>query len=321
MSRRVAVALSLALALPSFPAAAAGNGEAVSSKVDAARVHFQRGTDFYREGNYDAALAEFFKAQQLAPNYRLLYNIGQAQAERHDYVAAVRALTDYLAQGGAEVPEDRRAQVQNELSSLKTKISELTVTSNVVGAEVSIDGAPMGLLPLQTPLLVSAGSRRVTLAKRGYATVERTIIVSGEDKPKIDILLQSTSSSAPPKADVGPDSSRRESSPNVGAWVSVAAAGGFAAGATIFGLMARSKNSDLDAELDKYPLDANRVATLRSDLKRDAALCDGFAAASAVSAVLAVYFFVSGGSEPEQRGSKRARLVGQPNGLALRAQF
>ena len=35
--------------------------------------------------------------------------------------------------------------------------------------------------------------RRVTLAKRGYATVERTIIVTGEDKPKLDIPLQSTS--------------------------------------------------------------------------------------------------------------------------------
>jgi hypothetical protein len=319
MRRCVVVILSLALALPSLPASAAGPGDG-SSNVDQARVHFQRGTEFYREGNYDAALAEFSKAQQIAPNYRLLYNIGQVQAERHDYVAAVRTLTDYLAQGGAEVPEERRSQVQNEVASLKTKISELTVTSNVAGAEVSVDGVPMGLLPLNAPLLVSAGSRRVSLAKRGYGTVERTIIVTGQDKPKIDLPLQSATD-APPKSAKRVEGPRRESSTNVGAWVSVAMAGGFAAGATVFGLMARSENSDLDDQLGRYPLDADRVASLRSDVKRDAALCDGLAAASALSAVLAVYFIVSGSSQAEQRASTRTRLVAQPSGVALRAQF
>jgi hypothetical protein len=317
----VVVSLSLLLALPSLPARAAGSGETTSSNVDQARVHFQRGTEFYREANYDAALAEFSKAQQLAPNYRLLYNIGQVQAEQHDYVAAVRALTDYLAQGGAEVPEERRSQVQNEIASLKTKISELSVTSNVAGAEVSVDGVARGLLPLSAPLLVSAGSRRVTLSKRGYGTVERTITVTGEDQPKLDISLQPTSSLAPTKPIARPDEPRHESSSNLGVWLSVGASGGFAAGATIFGLMARSKNAELDDQLGKYPLDADRVRGLRSDLKRDAALCDGFAAASAVSAILAVYFIVSGSSRSEQRASRHTRLVGQPNGLALRAQF
>ena len=321
MRRCVVVSLSLVLALPSLPARAADPAPATSSSVDQARVHFQRGTEFYKEGNYDAALAEFSKAQELAPNYRLLYNIGQVQAERHDYVAAVRTLTDYLAAGGAEVPEERRSQVESEIASLKTKISELTVTSNVAGAEVSVDGVARGLLPLSTPLLVSAGSRRVALAKPGYATVERTIIVTGQDKPTLDLPLQSASAFAPMKPVARTDEPPRQSSSNVGVWVSVAAAGSFAAGATVFGLMARSKDAELDDQLGTYPLDAQRVADLRSDLKRDAALCDGFAAASAASAILAVYFLVSGSSGSEQRGSNRTRLVGQPHGLALHAQF
>ena len=321
MRHSVAFALSVALASSAMPAAAAG--ESGPSNVEEARVHFQRGTDFYKEGNYDAALAEFSKAQQIAPNYRLLYDIGQVQAERHDYVAAVRTLTDYLAQGGSEIAEDRRSQVQNEIASLKTKIADLTVTSNVAGAEVSVDGVPMGILPLSAPLLISAGQRRISVAKRGYTPVERTIIVTGEDAPKLDITLQPAAgpASAPSparKADTGP----RESSTNVGAWVSVIAAGGFAAGATAFGLMATSKNSDLDDQLNKLPLDSSRVSSLRSEVKRDAALCDGLAAASVVSAVFAVYFIVSGSSSNEERPrAGTARIVAQPHGLALRTQF
>jgi hypothetical protein len=180
----------------------------------------------------------------------------------------------------------------------------------------------MGLLPLSAPLLVSAGSRRVTLTKRGYSTVERTIIVTGEDKATLEAPLLATVVAAPTKADARADASPRQvSSSNVGLWVSVIAAGGFAAGATTFGLMARSKNTELDEQLDKQPLDAARVGDLRSGLKLDAALCDGLATASAVSAILAVYFIVSGSRDSESRESKRTGLVSQPHGLALRAQF
>jgi hypothetical protein len=320
MRHCVVVTVFLALALPSLPASAAGPA-AASSSVDAARVHFRRGAEFYREGNYDAALAEFAEAQRLSPNYRLLYNIGQVQAERHDYVAAVRTLMDYLAQGGADVPEERRTQVQTEIASLKTKISELSVTSNVAGAEVAIDGVPMGLLPLSAPLLVSAGSRRVTLTKRGYSAVERSIVLTGEEKANIDVPLLA-GLVAPTKAEPRADApARHVSSSNVGLWVSVIAAGGFAAGATTFGLMARSKNAELDEQLDRQPLDAARVGDLRSGLKLDAALCDGLATASAVSAILAVYFIASGSRDSEPRESKRTGLVSQPHGIALRAQF
>jgi PEGA domain len=285
-------------------------------------MHFQRGADFYKDGNFDAALAEFAKAQQLAPNYRILYNIGQVQAERHDYVAAVRTLTDYLAQGGAELPEERRTQVQNEITSLKTKISELDVKSNVAGAEVSVDGVSMGLLPLSTPLLVSAGSRRITVSKRGYATVERTIIVTGDDETQVEVPLEPLSSAAQGKNKAsGAELPQRDGPSNTGTWVSVAATGVFASGAAVFGLMARSKNGELDDALNGYPLDNGRVDGLRSDVKRDALLCDGFAAASAVSAIFAVYFIVSGSGRTEQRATVRSRLVAHPQGLALTGQF
>jgi hypothetical protein len=290
--------------------------------VDAARVHFQRGADFYKDGNFDAALAEFAKAQQLAPNYRILYNIGQVQAERHDYVAAVRTLTDYLAQGGPELPEERRSQVQNEIVKLKTKISELSVKSNVAGAEVSVDGVSMGLLPLSTPILVSAGSRRITVSKRGYTTVERTFTVTGDEQAQVEVPLEPLSSPTQnknnaPASEPGP----RGGSGNTGAWVSVAATGVFASGAAVFGLMARSKNQDLDDTLNGYPLDNGRADGIRSDIKRDALLCDGFAAASAVSAIFAVYFFVSGSGHTEQRAAVRSRLVAHPRGFALTGEF
>lgn len=292
------------------------------SNVEAARLHFQRGADFYKDGNFDAALAEFAKALRLAPNYRILYNIGQVQAERHDYVAAVRTLTDYLAQGGAEIPEERRSQVQSEITGLKTKISELNVKSNATGAEVAVDGVPMGLLPLPAPLLVSAGSRRITVSKRGFATAERTIILTGDDQAQLDVTLEPLAAANQNKKKApGAEATSASGSSNTPAWVSVAAAGAFASGAAVFGIMAQNENGQLDDALNAYPLDAAKADALRSDVKRDALLCDGLAAASAVSAIFAVYFFVSGSGHTEQRATLRSRLVASPNGVAFSAQF
>src|SRR5690348_12705741 len=68
------------------PAAAATEPGAPDRSVRAARSHFQRGVVLYRSGAYDAALAEFSRAYDAAPNYRILYNLAQIQAQKHDYV-------------------------------------------------------------------------------------------------------------------------------------------------------------------------------------------------------------------------------------------
>jgi hypothetical protein len=75
--------------------------------------------------------------------------------------------------------------------------------------------------------------------------------------------------------------------------------------------MARSKNAELDEQLDKQPLDAARVADLRSGLKLDAALCDGLASASAVSAILA-RLKGRGSSRCEEASTSSVRGYGEP---------
>ena len=65
--------------------------------VAEAREQFTRGLRLYREGSLEASLAELEKAVELAPSYRLQYNIGQVQFELGNYVAAMHAFRRYLA--------------------------------------------------------------------------------------------------------------------------------------------------------------------------------------------------------------------------------
>ncbi len=98
-------ALVTALGLPAHPSLAlAADDVAPQADVDVGRAHFQRGVSLYRSGAYDAALAEFTRAHEAAPNYRILYNLAQIQAQRHDYVTSLALFQKYLDDGGSAVP-------------------------------------------------------------------------------------------------------------------------------------------------------------------------------------------------------------------------
>ncbi|RYE85226.1 MAG: hypothetical protein EOO75_17190, partial [Myxococcales bacterium] len=74
------------------------------------RQRFKRGVEFFKEGDYNAALVEFRRAYEVAPSYRILYNLGQTSYELQDYAGALTAFTRYLKEGGAEVDAARRAE-------------------------------------------------------------------------------------------------------------------------------------------------------------------------------------------------------------------
>jgi hypothetical protein len=307
--------LALALACMSLPAFAQAESTA---NIDEARQRFMRGAELFKEGSFDAALAEFTRAYQIAPNYRVLYNMAQVQMERHDYAAAMRLYQDYLSQGGSELDPERREQVNSELAQLKNRVSKLVVKSNVAGAELSVDGAVVGTLPLADAVLVSSGVRRLSLRKTGYTPVERTLTVVGGDKAEVELLLEAPKTT--PVRAVTPSSeveSSRASSGNPGLWVSLVATGVFAGTAVGFGLVTRSANKDLDADLARYPANPAQIDDDRSRLKLWAGLTDGFAGAAVFSALVTTYFALSGsGSEPAApKKEARTRFVGVGNGV------
>jgi tetratricopeptide (TPR) repeat protein len=298
--------------------------EAAPDDVQQARERFQRGAELYKEGSFDAAFAEFSRAYEIAPNYRVLYNLGQVELERHDFASAMRFFQRYLTDGGAEVDAERRAQVEREISSLKNRVAELTVKSNVTGVEISIDGTVIGTLPLPSPVLVSAGVRRISARRDGYQPIDRTLRVAGGDNPVLELQLEPMQSAKPVSA---PTSAAADSSRGVpaGAWIGFVAAGVFGGAAVTFGILTQKQDEDLDRELSKYPADRQKIDDERSKLKLYAGLTDGFAGAALVSAVVGTYFAFSGssdhGAESARARPTRTRLVPLGNGVALAGEF
>ncbi|HMJ10417.1 MAG TPA: PEGA domain-containing protein [Polyangiaceae bacterium] len=301
--------------------------------VEEARRRFQRGVELYREGSFDSALAEFNKAYQLAPNYRVLYNMAQVQTERHDYIAGVKLLEQYLKQGGGDIAPDRREQVEQELRALKGRVSELQITTNVGGAELLVDGASVGELPAKAPILVNSGVRRLQVRKTGYTSSARNVTVAGGESVRLDFELKpepvSAASSGGQLTPYDFNAAQVDNTPaNVPMWISLVATGLFAGGAVTFGVLARSSDEELDRKLDEYPANKNGIDDTRSELKRNALLTDAFAGAAIVGAGFTVYFAFNAPEKPAaEKDSARARpaprlgIGTMGTGLRLTGQF
>ena len=74
----------------------------------------------------------------------------------------------FLAEGAGKVPAARLAAAQTELDELLTRIARVTVKAEAVpGAALFVDGAPAGVLPLDTPLILAPGEHTWSRAPRG----------------------------------------------------------------------------------------------------------------------------------------------------------
>jgi hypothetical protein len=274
---------------------------ALADKVEEARTRFQRGVELYREGSFDAALAEFNKAYDLAPNYRVLYNMAQVQTERHDYVAALKLMEKYLEEGGNDIAPERRDQVTKEIATLRGRVTQLTIKTEVEGAELLIDGVVSGTTPFAEPVLISAGVRQLQLRKPGYETANKTMTVAGGEEVAVEFdLKELPESPAPIAVQTSDNSPLRDTAPRADEgpsktpmWITLATTGLLAGGAVTFAIMTNKADDDLDKELNRFPLDEKKVDDARDKLKRDALITDGFTAASVISAGFFVYFAIS----------------------------
>jgi tetratricopeptide (TPR) repeat protein len=253
-----------------------------AEREEAARTRFRRGVQLYDEGDYKLALVEFTRAYELAPNYHLLYNIGEVQLQLGRYASAMRSLKEYLQQGGADVPPDRRKDVERDIASLRQKTATFSVKVSVPGATVELDQETLGTAPI-APETVDGGEHRVRVTKPGYLPYEQTLVLGAGDVRDIFVTLVPLPTGGGPARPV-----ERPSHPEI--WISWIATGALAVGAGVTGYIALDNNSKLNTlrnTAGSNPLDRQNEA----DQARGFAIAsDVLLAATAVSGAFALYF-------------------------------
>jgi len=177
------VACVMALSCPAYSKKGGKKDTKADPDLAKAIKHFEKGVEFFDEGNYNAALAEFLKSYELVPNPALRYNIGVCYYETGNLADALDQFENFLAEKGDEIKDDLKKEVERLISKIEGKIGYLLIKCDKEDATVTLDGYYEYTTPFEEPVALVPGFHRISVRKSGFETVKKEFsITSGEKK-------------------------------------------------------------------------------------------------------------------------------------------
>jgi hypothetical protein len=159
---------------PAPPAAQAPPGDPATILVRS-RELFTRGNKLYDQGNLQGAEAAYLDAWKLKKSYDVGGNLGNVEADLKKW----RAAAEYLSYALREFPAGGRTSLRDDMIGRLTEaqkyVGKLLFQVNHAGAEVFIDGASVGIAPLQQEVYVDPGTHLVEARLEGYPPAQATV--------------------------------------------------------------------------------------------------------------------------------------------------
>jgi hypothetical protein len=250
--------LSLVAAAP--PAAAGDNSR------EAAK-HFQRGVDLYNDGDFRGALVEFKKAYTVWPRANVLYDIGQTEYQLLDYASALKTMERYLAETGANAPH--RQEVESSVEVLRGRVGRIILTSDPA-CDVTVDDQPAGTTPLDGPILVSVGPRKLSITCAGPRNASKRVEVSAGETLRVELRAPNTPIAAVRAAMNGPAHDNKPQNLAKSFATGWIVSGVLVAGTIAMGSAALVEQNKLSSMRNTFPANKN-------DLDRQSTLTTGLA--------------------------------------------
>jgi hypothetical protein len=168
-----------------------------------AAEHFALAESAEKRGDWKTAIDEYSRAYALAPHPSVLYNIARSHEHLEDWAQAAEYFRRYLAEDPAAAD---RAEVEQRIALLEEKARAarpaprtgtgwLIVHAQPDGAEVLVDGQPVGVTPLNRE--VPAGTHKVLVRAPGYHPIERDVTVEATGSEQIRATLVATGEKPP----------------------------------------------------------------------------------------------------------------------------
>ena len=164
-----------------------------------AKADLVAGMALLEKGDHAGALRKFDAAYALVPSPKVQFNRGLALEALGRHVEALGAFDLFLA-GATE----KREHGERHRRELLAKVAAITITSDVVGVAVSIDGVAQGKTPFPRPIYVEPGKHRLIAVSPGAAPVPQTFAASKGAELTIPVGAAATAMTPAPPAPPAP---------------------------------------------------------------------------------------------------------------------
>ena len=294
---------------------------AEAGDVEQARKHFGQGLKLYKDGDFDAALVQFERAYAEKPNFKVLYNIAQCYFELHQYVEARDTLARYLKEGAGQLDAERQTKVESDVADLQRRIAHLTLTVNVTGATVYVDGKKIGVTPLSAAVDVSEGQRTIAVETADRGSKQRVVRLGGGEAQTVNIEFAAPSAApaattAPSAKTTGPRA-QAPSGLGAGFWVTGGLAVALGAGAGVTGYLALQAQDDRKKDLETFGVTRTDLDDSRKRAKTFALTSDILAGSAIVCAGVATVLLIT----HDSGGGEQVGLGVGPGNVTLRGRF
>ncbi len=159
---------------------------------------FRRGEELWQQGKLAEALVEFERSYELLPVFQVLYYIAAVSYELQRWARARLALESYLEQGTGQLTPAEISEVRARLDELSKRTATLTLTLNVPGAEVHVDGTR--LEPTRMGVVLDSGDHLVRVSKPGFRPLEQ--LVRAAEGQNLHLVLPLTPEGEPTREPV-----------------------------------------------------------------------------------------------------------------------
>ncbi len=282
-----------------------------------AESHFKRGVAFYQEADFKAALVEFKRAYELSKNWKLLFNVAQAQYQAHEYADALANFETYLREGGDKLPRQRRAEVDKEIARLRGRVGRITVRSSVSDAVVSIDEDAAGAAPVTRN--VAVGTRRVTVKKDGYVPWTQSVEVASGDDRVVEAVLEPALGGPQAAPAPTPTAPSRPHESSRFPWEAWTVTGVVTVAALTTGILAIDAASKLDTAKGRLDVTDTELNDASKRVKTFGLVSDLLAVGAIGSGIVSLYLTLRAPSRSETAAG--VRVTPWPGGLSAAGRF
>ena len=179
---RLALSLGLACSLIAASVKARAAGE------DAEQLYAQ-GRELRKQGRSREALEVFRRVWQVEHSARARGQIGLAEQVLGELVAAEVDLAAALQRSSDSWVMEQRNLLESELAKVRARLGSIAVTGSPRGAQVSIDGHPVGALPLSPIRVMGDSTILIEVQAPGYLPYAHRASVIADDVTRVAVEL------------------------------------------------------------------------------------------------------------------------------------
>ncbi len=149
----------------------------------------EQGIALREQGRDEEALRLFQQVFDESGSPRALAQVALAEQALGRFVEAEAHLQEALARGDDPFIRRNREPLEGALEEIRLRCGDLTVEGGVPGAEILIADVAVGVLPLDAPVRVVAGSVAIEVRAPGYERFIDTVIVRGGNSATVTVEL------------------------------------------------------------------------------------------------------------------------------------